>query len=82
MVTGSSVHDLVGDDIMMRWTSSSVQTRDVDAGRGGAFVGGLRAVLARTNFTFSSKNLMKSSAVRVAAGDAIVRHHAVRCLPQ
>ena len=27
--TGSSVHDLVGDDMMMRWTSSSVQNRDM-----------------------------------------------------
>jgi len=35
------------------------------------------------NFTFSSEKLMKSSAVRVAAGNAgaVVRHHAVRCLP-
>ena len=67
--TGSSMYDLVGDDIMMRWTSSSLQTsnsvRDVDAWRDGTFVGGLRAVLARTDFTFSSKKWMKSSAVRV-----------------
>ena len=79
MGTGSSVHDLVGDDIMMPWTSSSVQTsnsvRDVDAGRDGAFVGGLRAVLARTDFNLSSKKLMKSSAVRVAAGNAGASSH-------
>jgi len=53
--------------MMTRWTSSSVQTsssvRDVDAGHDGACVGGLLTVLARTDFTFSSKKLMKSSAV-------------------
>jgi len=77
--TGSSVHDLVGDDMMMRWTSSSVQNsnsvRDVDAERNGVYVCELHAVLARTDFTFSSKKLMKSSAVTVAAGDAGASSH-------
>jgi len=65
---GSRVHDLVGDDMMARRTSSSDQTSssvsdELTAGCDGSDEGGQLAVLALTDSTFFSKHSMKSSAV-------------------
>ena len=63
---GSSVQDFVGDAMMVRRTSSSEQTINsvIDDLTVRNDVGGRQsAVLAQTDFTFSAKNLMKSSAV-------------------
>ena len=58
---GSSVHDLVGDDMMARRTSSSGQTSssvsvELTAGCDGHDGGAQLAVLALTDSTFFSKN--------------------------
>ena len=58
---GSRKHDLVGDDMMARRTSSSEQTSssvsvELTAGCDGSGEGGQLAVLALTDSTFFSKN--------------------------
>ena len=64
---GSCVHDLVGDDMIARRTSSSEQTRSSVSVEltacDGSDGGGQLAVLALTDSTFFSKNWIKSSAV-------------------
>ena len=64
---GSSVQDFLGDAMMVRRTSSLEQTiinSVIDDLTVRNDVGGRQsAVPARTDFIFSAKNLMKSSAV-------------------